>query len=94
MSQLEKRVEKLEAATDAPEKVKVLFIAPMTADNGKPAEVQPETTGASCMTTGEHLPRNPGEDMDNFKARAIAWAIGRKEGVSVLLLTCGDDQKP
>lgn len=91
MSQLEKRVERLEGATAADDKVKVIFIAPMTADNGKPAEVQPETTGARCMTTGEHLPRSPGEGMGDFQARATAWAIGRKEGVSVLLLTDGED---
>lgn len=87
------RLEKLESAMGGTEKEGLtVFIRSVWADNGKPAAIQAEATGARTVKRDWSLSREPDESEDGFMERAGATVPRGDDGVAVILLTYPEDE--
>lgn len=87
------RLEKLESAMGSTEKEGLtVFIRSVRADNGKPAAIQAEATGARTVKRDWALSREEGESEAEFMKRIEATAPRGSDGFAVILLTYQEDE--
>jgi hypothetical protein len=80
------RLERLEKLVSPPNDPLTQIISFVTADNGRPALVQPEVTHARTGSDNWRLNREPGELLDDFTKRATALAPRNEFGVAIIIL--------
>ena len=84
------RLERLEKLVPLPNDPPTIIISIVTANDGKPAMVQPEVTHARTSTNDWRLNRDHGELLDAFTNRAKALAPRNEWGAARFILDSDD----
>jgi hypothetical protein len=85
---LRKRIERLENLAPLAAEHLTIIISFVTADNGRPALVQPDVTYAN--TDEWRANRVPGESLNDFTERAAVLATRNEWGVAQIILDAGE----